>query len=98
LTVKKLGRSVGRAVDNFDNTIFQWEESYGAGRKFRTGKIKSRRLRRMMNLCGGHEPQKTSDLKLTQEEISKHVSQIKDLESKLSSLVPDAKQLEQRIK
>jgi chromosome segregation ATPase len=104
LTVKNLEAQLEEKSIGFDNAIVQWEESYGAleDRNLKLEKqvetiMKNDELVRgaEAHVEAATEPQEISDLADFQVEISKYVSQIKDLESKLVGT--DAAQLEQRI-
>jgi chromosome segregation ATPase len=103
-TVNTLEAQLEEQSNDFDNAILQWEESYGA-LEDRNSELENQLKTTMKNdevvwEAEAHaealpDPQKISDLADLQEEISKYVSQIKDLESKLVGT--DAEQLEQRI-
>lgn len=103
-TVKNLEGQLEEQSNVFDNAILQWEESYGA-LEDRNWKLEKQVETIMKNdelvqgaeahVEAATEPQEISDLADFQVKISKYVSQIKDLESKLVGT--DAAQLEQRI-
>jgi chromosome segregation ATPase len=100
LTVKNLEGQLEEQSSDFDNAILQWEESYGALEDRNTELEKQVETIVKNDGAEAHaeaatEPQKISDLADLQEDISKYVSQIKDLESKL--VAADAEQLEERI-
>jgi chromosome segregation ATPase len=103
-TVNSLEAQLDEQCSDTDNAISQWQESYGA-LEDRNAELEKQVETNMKNdeLVRGAEthaetatePQKISDLADLQEEISKYVSRIKELESKLVGT--DAEQLEQRI-
>jgi chromosome segregation ATPase len=103
-TVKELEVQLEEQSNGFDSAILQWEESYGAleDRNLKLEKevetiMKNGELARgaEAHVEAATEPQEISALSDLQLQISKYVSQIKDLETKLVST--DAAQLQERI-